>query len=69
MVPRIRATHFHYKRLFLLDLFAIDDIVVVVLRLLINRILHIVRLKIFSIVIVVICNEHLLDLLSQVGLS
>ena len=69
MVPRIRATHFHYKRLFLLSLFAIDDIVVVVLRLLINRILHIVRLKIFSIVIVVICNEHLLDLLSQVGLS
>ena len=68
MVSRIRTTHFHYKRLFLLGLFAIDDIVVVVLRLLIDRILHIERLEILSTVIIMICNEHLLDLLGQVGL-
>ena len=54
MVSRIRTTHFHYKRLFLLSLFAIDDIVVVILRLLIDRILHIERLEILSTVIIMI---------------
>ena len=69
MVSRIRPTHFHDKRFFLLGLLAIDDIVVVVFRLLIDRILHSERLKILSTVIILICNEHLLDLFSQVGLS